>query len=67
MAEQWEVADWLMICTVLADVVSEDSEATAQGNREGLDWLNGLNGLSPGPGGQCFQKTMLVFFSQISA
>lgn len=32
VAQPWEVADWLMICLVLTDVLSEDPKATALGN-----------------------------------
>lgn len=62
MSEQWEVANWLIIFTVLADVLSEVSEAIAQGNRKSLGWLTGL---FPGPGGQSFEKMMSVLFSDL--
>lgn len=48
VAQPWEVADWLMICLVRTDVLSEDPKATALGSGEGSGWLNGL---PVGPGG----------------
>lgn len=35
VAKLWEVADWLMICLMLTDVLSEDPEIIALGNGEG--------------------------------
>lgn len=56
------MADRLVICIPLADVVPEDSEATTQENREGSGWLNGL---SPGPRGQSFKKIMSLLFPDL--